>query len=254
MSRRQEIVQRAADEVARITARFQSTRAEIIRQQRSAVASMPDAAAALDDCEQALTAAFDIYESAVSRARARRLSVEEKANDSVGAGEIAATESWRQSTDAAEAARREAIDAAGRMYEGACSDAMRVAWNLRDEKLAAARSERDAALAKAARQYHAAAQGAWLVYQEASAAAREGAIATIAAARDAEDEELRNAAAAQTAARDRAEQALAMALATEPVAAAVLEAFRLRLREAEIQCDAEKASTLEQMKRELGRI
>ncbi len=251
---RQEIVQRAADQVARVDSQYQQTRMEILRQRRAALALVPGIAEALDAHERALAGANRAYQETVTRARNDAAMAEQNANDAIGRAELAATDKWQRAVELADSTLRLATETATDAYNDACNAALHVSLQSRPAKLMEARTRRDDAIARAERACQDAKAAAWATYQDASNDARESGITSVEAARTAETATSQAAAVALDESRAAAEAALQQAFAAAPVAGAIEETFDQRLQEAEAVRDREKAMAMDQMRRELERL
>jgi hypothetical protein len=251
---RQEIVQRAADQVARTDAQYQQTRTEILRQRHAALALVPGVAEALEAHERALAGATRAYQETVTRAQNDAATAEQNANDAIGREELAATDRWQRAVDLADSAQRAATAAATDAYNDACNAAMHVSLASRPARLTEAKTRRDDAIARADRACQDAKAAAWETYQEASNKARESAITSVSDARTEETTTAQAAAAAFENARAAAEAALQQAFFAAPVAGAIDETFNQRLQEAEAVRDRDKATAMERMKRELEQL
>lgn len=251
---RQEIVQRAADAVARVDSQYQQTRTEILRQRRAALALVPGMGDALDVHERALAGANRAYQETVTRARNDATMAEQNANDAIGREELAATDKWQRAVDLADSALRVATETATDAYNDACNAALHGSLQSRPAKLTEAKTRRDDAIARAEKACQDAKAVAWTTYQDASNNARESAITAVEAARTAETATTQAAAAALEQARAAAEGALQQAFAAAPVAGAIEETFDQRLQEAEAVRDREKLMAMDQMRRELEQL
>jgi hypothetical protein len=252
MSRHQEVLQRAIDEQRVARERLEAMRAEIVRQQRAALAGFPKAIAALDKHEQAIATAEATYQHALEGVRAKAGAAQDAAMTAQADADIEATAAWRQATEDADAERRAADAAADSAYDVAFNAATRTAGKAHEPKLADARARRAQAQAKAAAKYVEATDAAWMKHQRGTEAAREKAIEAVATIRRQEEADAAAAGNACAAKKATAERALQNALAAEPLAGAVLEAFQSRLRDVEARCEDEKRRALDDMKRGLA--
>ena len=251
---RQDIMQRAADEVARVEAQFQQTRTEILRQRRAALEMLPGVAEALDAHDRELDGANRAYEQVVTRARDETATAEQTANEAIGREELAATEAWQHAVDLADAVLRAATEAATSAYNEECIAAMHVSLQSRPAKLTEAKTRRDEAITRAQGACRDAKAAAWTTYQDASNNARESAIRTVEEARGVETAKTKAAAEAREQARVAADTSLQAAFAAAPIAAAIDETFEQRLHEAEGARDREKAMAMDRMRRELDQL
>ncbi len=252
MSRRQDIIQHANEEYDSVLLRGQAVRAEILRQQRAALLTVPGAAEALVAYEAALVSAYDAYETALTTSQEELLTADADARAAQADSDAVALETWREATSAADLARRDALDTCRDEYEAAYAAALSLTGSARAQKVTAAAGARDAQTKAANRGYQRATDAAWRSYQASSVSASEDAIAAIEKARRRQEAAADKARTAHERARQLAERGLQRALASEPVASAIQEAFQLRLKQADAQEERDKANVLARMRNALA--
>jgi hypothetical protein len=250
---RQQIMQRASDEYSRAVAHCEANRAEVLRQERAALSSLPAMKDALDAHDAALAAAEQQYQETLATSEETLATAESDAVTAQTDLETEAIQGRQQATDDIDIARRDAIDSAQQEYDRAYHEATtRLVGPDRDARLSEARSARDEAMTTAEREYARARQLAQSTHQKSMNDAREGAITAIEKARREQQRVAEAAALERDRARDKAETAWGDALAAAPLAASIREAFRLRMQQVEVDCEREKAEVIQRMQRDLS--
>ena len=247
-----EIIQQAVDECAQIDARYVALCAEIQRQRRAALETVPQAAGAFRAWEKAVEAAQQAYAKRLAGLGEKTRSVEAEAPAAQGAAEIAALDAWHADRRKADQKRDRAVEKAMQAYEAAFDLGTKTVGPSRDARISDARRKRDAALADATNDHSADLETAWNTYRAATAKAQQAAIDEIAEARGAETLKEGEAATVRDDAIRRADAMFEAALAAEPLASAVLEAFAEQLRRATADCNNEKAVVTARMRAALG--
>ena len=252
---RQQIIQRASDEYSRVVSRCEANRAEVLRQEGAALATLPGMKDALDAHDAALAAAEQQYQETLATSEETLSTAESDAVTAQTDLETEAIQVLQQATDDIDIARRDAIDSAQQEYNDAYHQATtQLVGPDRDARLGEARSARDEAMRTAEREYARARRLAQSTHQKSMNDAREGAITAIEKARRGQQSAAETAALERDRARDRAERALRDALAAEPIAASIREAFQLRQQQVEVDCEREKAEVLQRMHRDLSAL
>ena len=252
MPRRQEIIQRASDDYNRALARCGAIRAEVLAQERAALSTLPAIKEALEAHDVAIADAERQYEETVTASQQILATAESDAVTEQTDLETAAIQALQQATDDIDVTRREAIDAAKQEYERAYRAATTLVGPERDAGLTDARSARNESITAAEREYGAARRAAQSAHQKAMNDAREGAITAIEKVRRGQQRAAAAASLEHDRAREKAEEALRDALAAEPLAASIREAFQLRLQQVDVECEREKAEVLQRMQEALA--
>lgn len=252
MSRRSEIIERAQAEFQAAIDRGRDVREQILRQQRDVlVTNSPAAKAALAAWETAQAEAFARYQQSVSGSEDALVAAEFEATAARDHAELAASEAWRDATARAETTRQADRQIAEEGFNDAFKDASKLTGAQRDQAVANARKRRDAALQTAERACQQEMDVAWRIYQKATTTARETAIAAFEHARGEQAAAAEKAAGTHDKERLKAERAFQKAIAADPTAAAVHEAFELRLANLEAETEREKRNILDRMRADL---
>ena len=213
MTSRQQIIQRASDEYSRVVSRCEANRAEVLRQEGAALATLPGMKDALDAHDAALAAAEQQYQETLATSEETLSTAESDAVTAQTDLETEAIQVRQQATDDIDIARRDAIDSAQQEYNDAYHQATtQLVGPDRDARLGEARSARDEAMRTAEREYARARRLAQSTHQKSMNDAREGAITAIEKARRAQQSAAETAALERDRARDRAEMSIARRL------------------------------------------
>lgn len=254
MSRRDDIIRRANLEYEEALHRRDALRAELLAQQKTELARVPEAQPAVDAYDTALAEAMETYQLKLAKLEAEVLTTEFDAIAVQNEQEAAAMAAWRAAGDKANATRQSAIDAAEAAFNAASTAAMQLVGSARDKAVAAARAKRDAAFQAAEDKYRRDTDSAFDDYTEDSTAARERAIARIEAVRQKEKEGGLKAAEGLQFDQEKAAKTFRSAVALLPQALAIYETFQARLAECDARCEREKADIIARMKRDLAEL
>lgn len=253
MSRRNEIVQRAQAEFQAAIDRFRTLHDDIRKQQRDVlITNSPAARKALDAFETAVDVAFLTFQQDRNDADQAITDAEVKASAKRFDAEQAANQEWRDANDAATLKRTSAVQVAEDKFNAAFNAAQHIAGVGRDKAIQSARKTRDDEIRKAERVFADETDAAWRAFEKASADAREDEIRAFEAARAKQAAAVAGAAATQDLAKVKADKALDKALAGDPIAASIREAFQSRLADAEAANEREKQDILDRMTADLA--
>jgi hypothetical protein len=253
MSRRNEIIQRAQAEFQASIDRFRTLHDDILKQQRDVlITNSPTARKALDAFETAVDAAFLAFQQDQNEANQAVTDAEVVASAKRFDAEQEANQDWRDANDAATLERTSAVQEAEDKFNAAFNAAQRISGVGHDKAVASARKTRDDEIRKAERVFADETDAAWRAFEKASADAREDEISAFEAARAKQAAAVAKAAATRDLAKTKADNALDRALAGDPVAASIREAFQLRLAEAEGAAEKEKQDILDRMTADLA--
>ncbi|MGE0447838.1 MAG: hypothetical protein AB7P99_21625 [Vicinamibacterales bacterium] len=244
MASPREILQQAIDECARLDAQYAAAREEIYAQQRAALQTIGAVAAAMDKRDRAVAEASRVFEKRV-------IAVKQKARDAEAdwpavqeAGAAKAERAWQAAVRKADQKRAVAVAKVEREYEGARRAAATLTGPALDGRRRAARAKRDEGFADAEREHREETQAAWVAFETAKLEAQDAAIASVEAARRAEEIDLADAAAARDAAIRDADAALEAVISANPMARSLAEAFAFRLQELEAACANAKSAVM----------
>ena len=251
MSHREDVIRRANDEYSRVLEGCKTTRDEIVRQQRATLASIPEARAAYERYERVLADLSQKFSQGEETAARDLGAAEEQARRVQFEAESAALETWKKTTEAAETTRRDGLASADRVYEEAYQAATRLVLSEQDAAIGRARAARESAQRACHGECDRKVEDAWRAYQSDIDKARESAIAAIEQARQGQSEQHGKAVESFEKDRAAAEESLRAALAAHPLAKSFIEAFTVRLTEAEARCEQDKQAVLDRMRREL---
>lgn len=244
---------RAGAELQAAGDRFRALREEILRQQRDVLSTnSPAARAAIEKFEAAETAAFARREDAVAQADGAVVDAEFKATAARFAADEATSAEWRDAGDRTALTRQQDTADAEAVFDEAFRNAQQVAGAAHDQAIKSARARRDKEIAAIDAVFKRETDANWRKFERASADNREAEIAAFESARAKQAAAIDAAMAAHEAATAKLSQALDHALAADPLAAAIREAFRLRMEQAEAAVEIEKQDILDRMKADLA--
>jgi hypothetical protein len=239
-----DILQAAIDECARIDTELRAARVDVLAQRRAALDTIPAAASALRAHDKSVRAAHEAWEKKVEALRARTVQAEAEAPGVREAGEWKATAAWQTAVRKADDKKAAVMRKVAREYEDARDAATAVTGPALDARRRNADRARDAGLVAAERDHRDEVQAAWVAYQSARLEAQDAAVARVESARQDEEVEGSEAAVARDMAIQKADDALAAALAGVPLTTPILEAFAARLAEVEARAEAAKAAAM----------
>jgi hypothetical protein len=248
MSRREEIQRRANEEFNEVLARCDAIRAELVSQQRAALAAAP----AYAEYERAIAAAYDAYRIEIAVSEEELVELESEAIGSQQFTDAEAATAWQAATEHATSVRAAALAKTLTDYNEAYNTASRLTGTARDMAMAAARRAHEQTVNTAEAAYLQSTDAAWRAFVAASDRAREGAIHAIEKAREKQRVSVEKAARTHETAQERARVALNRAIADDPSMRTINGAFEERLAEAQRRCEAEKADVLARMRRDLA--
>jgi hypothetical protein len=252
MSRRSEIIQRANAEYQAAVNRGQELHEEILRQQADVLSHNSAAAkTAMAAYEASIADAFTDYQLALSESEQELVAAELEASSMQSQAEQSALEIWSAARDAADNTRLASRQAAEDAYSAAYFQASRQPGAQKDQAIAGARKRRDDGLQAAEDAFLNATTNAWHRYEESRSGARESAIASIDKARATQAKAAEKAANTHERVQLKSREALQKAIASDPTASAIEEAFRIRLAEADAQTEREKQDIIDRMKADL---
>lgn len=252
MSRRQDIITRANEELQRVIDHCTSVRTEIERQQRAALSTLPGLAAALTAYDAAMRGAFDRYRARLDDLATTLGHAEGEALQSHADSEGEAMAGWQAAIQAAEDARAAAWQSARLAYERAYDEARTTVGPAGDGKRVTAQRERDRAEREADRVARRALDVAYREYQRGSQAAHQASVLAFERARADHDGHARQAAADLDRAQREALDGWAAACRGVPEAAPVQEAYGMQLAQAATDCEGRKSDVLARMERDLA--
>ena len=253
MSRRDEILARAQAELQAAGDRFRSLREEILRQQRDVLSTnSPAAKAALEKFDAADAAAFEKRQAAIDEANSAVVDAEFKASSARFAADQATSATFQDASDRAAQKRQRDTDEAEAEFDQAFKDATQLVGAAEDKAIKSARARRDDKIAAIEDTFRRSTDDIFETFQQASADNREREIAAFESARAKQAADIEDATATQEAAKAKADQALDKALAADPLAASIREAFKQRLEDAEAASEVEKQDILDRMKADLA--
>ena len=253
MSRREEIIERAQAELQAASDRFRSLREEILRQQRDVLStSSPAAKAAIEKFEAADAAAFEKRQAAIDDANGVVVDAEFKATSARFAADQASSAAFQEASDRAALKRQRDSEDAEAEFDEAFRNATQLVGAAEDKAIKSARARRDEKIAAIEETFRRSTDDIFETFQQSSADNREREIAAFETARAKQASAIEDATAAQDAAKAKADQAFDKALAADPLASSIREAFRLRMEEAEASSEREKQDILDRMKADLA--
>jgi hypothetical protein len=245
--RRRKLILPLSDEYSEVLARCEANRAEVLAQERAALSTLPAIKEALEAYDAAVADAERQYEETVTASQQTLATAESDAVTEQTDLETQAIQALQQAIDDGDVTRRDALDAVREEYDRAYRDATTAVGPERDAKLAEARSARSGSIATAEREYRAARRAAQSAHQKSMNDAREGAITAIEKARRTQQRAADGASLERDRAREKAEKAWRDAVASEPLAPSIREAFQLRMQEVEVDCEREKNQVLKKI-------
>jgi len=253
MSRRLEILQRAQAEFQAAIDRGREMRGEVLRQQRDLLAThTPQAKNALDAFESAAAEAFDNYQRRIAESQDKAIAAEAEATDAQTRAELDAIAQHQQAIDTATRTRDEVQEEAERIFEEAFRGvANQLFGAAKDKAIAGARSRRDAAIQAAERAFTKSGDDAFRKQQRDIANSREAQIAAFEKARKVQVQADQRASTDHESEIEKASQAFQKSVSGDPTAAAIVEAFELRLAEVERETEQEKADILARMRADI---
>lgn len=253
MSRRAEIFQRYQVEFQESSRRGRALHDEVLRQEQDVLATnVPAAKTALVAYAAAVAKAFKELQDSVEKSEQDLAADEAQLIAGQYPAELAAEAAWNEAKDEAALKQELARAQADETYDAAYREALRLMAPARDSAIAKARRARDAAYLAGDSKFIQEDDKAYREYQEAYAAARETVIAKIDGLRV--KQRLAADAEAETYERgcENASARLRSALSSDPTAAAIHEAFQMRLVDVDRQAEADKQAILARMQAELA--
>jgi colicin import membrane protein len=239
-----EILQHAIDECARIDGQYTAAREEIYAQQRAALQTIGAVAAAMDVRDRAVAAAARAFEKRVTAVKQKARDAEADWPAVKDAAAAKAERTWQAALQKADQKQAAAVAKVEREYEAARRAAATLTGPALDGRRRAARAKRDEGFADAEREHREETQAAWVAFETAKLEAQDAAIASVEAARRAEEIDLTDAAAARDAAVREADEALEAVVDANPLARSIAEAFASRLQELEAACANAKSAVM----------
>ena len=253
MSRTAEIFQRYQIEIQEASHRGRAMHDEVLRQEQDVLTTnSPAAKKAIEAFTAAIADAFQAFRDALEKLELKLAADEAKAIDQQFPDQLLAQTNWQKGKDAASLKRDKALRKADAQFEAEDRDGRILVGSRQDAALLEARKKRDAAHEEAHRVFLEEDEQAFRDFQAADQAAREKAITTI---DDLRLEQKRAGEAEERThelAKQRATERLEAALSSDPTAAAIHEAFQMRLATVDRDSELEKQAILARMQAELA--
>ena len=253
MSRTAEIFQRYQIEIQEASRRGREMHDEVLRQEQDVlITNSPGAKKAIEAFTAAIADAFQAFRAALDKLEIDLAAAEAKAIDQQFPDQLLAEANWKKAQDAASVKRDKALRKADAQFETEDRDGRILIGSRKDAALLEARRKRDAAHEEAHRVFLEEDAQAFRDFQAADQAAREKAITTI---DDLRLEQKRAGEAEERThelAKQRATERLEAALSSDPTAAAIHEAFQMRLATVDRDSELEKQAILARMQAELA--
>ncbi len=253
MSRTAEIFQRYQIEIQEASRRGREMHDEVLRQEQDVlITNSPGAKKAIEAFTAAIADAFQAFRAALDKLEIDLAAAEAKAIDQQFPDQLLAEANWKKAQDAASVKRDKALRKADAQFETEDRDGRILIGSRKDAALFEARRKRDAAHEEAHRVFLEEDAQAFRDFQAADQAAREKAITTI------DDLRLEQKRAGEAEdrthelAKQRATERLEAALSSDPTAAAIHEAFQMRLATVDRDSELEKQAILARMQAELA--
>jgi hypothetical protein len=253
MSRTAEIFQRYQTEIAEASRRGREMHDEVLRQERDVlITNVPAAKKAIEAFDVAVADAFRTFREALEELELDLAENEAKAIDQQFPDEQLAETNWQKARASAASKLEKALRRADAEFEDEDREGRTMIGQRKDAALSQARNKRDAAYAEANRIFLAEDDEAYGDYRVADQAAREKAIAKIDELRLDHKRAGENHERTLERAKQQAAERLEAALSGDPIAAAIREAFQMRLETVGRESELEKQAIYARMKAELA--